>query len=201
MKLVRYSRDGAPRIGVVAGDGVITLDRLETGFSEVRQIAAAGQDQRDRLADLARRATPDVALSAIELLAPIERPGKYLGIGMNYGKHAEEAAKLGVAASKQQVWFNKQTTCITGPYAAIDPGVTEKLDYEAELGVVIGAPAKGVTAAEFGATCSAILSLMTSQRAIGSSTHKPSPWENPSTPTARSARGSLPPTKFRTRTR
>ena len=45
---------------------------------------------------------------------------------------------------RDRLWFNKQTTCISGPYDDILPGVTEKLDYEVELGVVIGAPAKGV---------------------------------------------------------
>ena len=61
---------------------------------------------------------------------------------MNYGKHLEEADKLGIARSEPRVWFNKQTSCISGPYDDIDPGVTEKLDYEVELGVVIGKSAK-----------------------------------------------------------
>ena len=56
----------------------------------------------------------------------------------------EEADKLGVARSKYQTWFNKQTTCLSGPFDAIDPGVTEKLDYEVELGLVISRAAKGV---------------------------------------------------------
>ena len=46
---------------------------------------------------------------------------------------------------EKQYWFNKQTSCIAGPYDDIDPGVTESLDYEVELGVVIGASAKRVT--------------------------------------------------------
>ncbi|MHA4858150.1 fumarylacetoacetate hydrolase family protein, partial [Enterococcus faecium] len=79
-----------------------------------------------------------LALAGVRLLAPVEQPGKYLAIGMNYRKHAEESAKIGVATPKQQLWFNKQTTCLSGPYDPIDPGVTEKLDYEVELGVVIG---------------------------------------------------------------
>jgi 2-keto-4-pentenoate hydratase/2-oxohepta-3-ene-1,7-dioic acid hydratase in catechol pathway len=86
------------------------------------------------------------ALAQVRLLAPIERPGKYLAIGMNYKKHLEEVKQLGIEAPKHQYWFNKQTTCITGPYDEIDPGVTAQLDYEVELGVVIGKPAKGVAA-------------------------------------------------------
>ena len=89
-----------------------------------------------------------ISLSSVHLLAPIERPGKFLAIGMNYRKHAEEAKKLGIKVPEQQFWFNKQTSCITGPYDDINPGVTEKLDYEVELGVVIGKPAKGVSEAD-----------------------------------------------------
>ncbi len=89
-----------------------------------------------------------MALAGAHLLAPVERPGKYLAIGMNYSKHLEEADKLGVARSKYQTWFNKQTTCLTGPYDEIDPGVTEKLDYECELGLVIGTAAKHVKASD-----------------------------------------------------
>jgi len=53
-----------------------------------------------------------------------------------------------VPTPTQQLWFNKQTTCLAGPYDDIDPGVTEQLDYEVELGVVIGKPAKRVTEAD-----------------------------------------------------
>ena len=67
---------------------------------------------------------------------------------MNYQKHVEESARLGIAAPKQQLWFNKQTTCLAGPYDGIDPGVTEQLDYEVELGVVIGRTAKRVSEAD-----------------------------------------------------
>lgn len=67
---------------------------------------------------------------------------------MNYRKHVEESDRLGIARSAQQVWFNKQTTCLSGPYDPIDPGVTEKLDYEVELGVVIGKAAKRVSEAD-----------------------------------------------------
>jgi 2-keto-4-pentenoate hydratase/2-oxohepta-3-ene-1,7-dioic acid hydratase in catechol pathway len=53
-----------------------------------------------------------------------------------------------MAAQSYQFWFNKQTTCIAGPFDDIDPGVTEKLDYEVELCAVIGHAAKRVTEAE-----------------------------------------------------
>jgi 2-keto-4-pentenoate hydratase/2-oxohepta-3-ene-1,7-dioic acid hydratase in catechol pathway len=145
MKLVRFDCEGTARIGAIKGVGIVDLVASGSRWSQIREIAAAGHGALRELEMLVDRATPTYTLAEVRLLAPIERPGKYLAIGMNYAKHLEEADKLGVARSKYQTWFNKQTTCVSGPYDAIDPGVTEKLDYEVELGVVIGQPAKSVS--------------------------------------------------------
>jgi 2-keto-4-pentenoate hydratase/2-oxohepta-3-ene-1,7-dioic acid hydratase in catechol pathway len=144
MKLLRFDDEGVVRLGAVKGDGIVSLAALAADYPTMQSIAGGGAQALRRIAEHVAASEPTLALADARLLAPIERPGKYLAIGMNYGKHAEEAARLGVAAAKHQVWFNKQTTCVSGPYDAIDPGVTEKLDYEVELGVVIGAPAKNV---------------------------------------------------------
>ena len=146
MRILRYTHDGAPHVGVLRGDAVVSLDPLSGELPTVRAIVAGGEQALSRIADHVEHADPVAALNDLRLLAPIEQPGKYLAIGMNYGKHLEEADKLGVARSKHQTWFNKQTTCLSGPFDPIDPGVTEKLDYEVELGLVIGRPAKGVSA-------------------------------------------------------
>ena len=149
MKLVRYDDIRAgPRIGAVKGDGVVDLVAAGSRWATVQEIAGGGAAALDAVRHIVELAEPAVALDGLKLLAPIERPGKYLAIGMNYAKHLEEADKLGVARAKHQTWFNKQTTCVAGPYDDIDPGVTEKLDYEVELGAVIGAPAKRVSEAD-----------------------------------------------------
>ena len=108
-------------------------------------LIAGGTDALDKVRDHVAKTSPERALSDVRLLPPVERPGKYLAIGMNYRKHLEEAARIGVPAPTRQLWFNKQTSCLAGPYDPIDPGVTDQLDYEVELGVVIGAPAKQVS--------------------------------------------------------
>jgi len=146
MKLVRFSAGGPPRTGIVAGDGVIDIAQAGGPQGTMLSIIADGQAGLESLKAIAGGG-PLYKLADVRLLAPVERPGKYLAIGMNYRKHQEEADKLGVARSQHQVWFNKQTTCLSGPYDDIDPGVTEKLDYEVELGVVIGRKAKSVPAA------------------------------------------------------
>ena len=148
MRLLRYMGYEAPRIGAAVGDGIVDLVAAGSPWNRIQSVIEAGPSALEQLEQIARNTEPAMALAEAQLLAPIARPGKYLAIGMNYGKHLEEADKLGVARSKHQVWFNKQTSCLAGPYDPIDPGVTEKLDYEVELGVVIGKAAKNVTEAD-----------------------------------------------------
>ena len=149
MKLVRYEDlDGATKIGAVKGDGIVDLVAAGSRWTTIQAIAGGGAEALDAVRDIVDRVEAATSLNGLTLRAPIERPGKYLAIGMNYAKHLEEADKLGVARAKHQTWFNKQTTCLAGPYDEIDPGVTEKLDYEVELGAVIGTPAKRVSEAD-----------------------------------------------------
>lgn len=142
MKLARYIIDGHPTIGVVAGDGLVRISELLPEYQRMIDLAAAGPDALDRLGDKLASAQPRDELKSVKLLAPIERPHNFLAIGMNYKKHAEEGVRLGVIPPKFQVWFNKATSSLSGPYDDIDPGVTQQLDYEVELGVVIGAAAR-----------------------------------------------------------
>ncbi|MDR6834070.1 MULTISPECIES: fumarylacetoacetate hydrolase family protein [unclassified Sphingopyxis] len=146
MKLVRFDDGAGSRAGVVVGNTVVDLEPL--GFLDLLSVVREGAGALSRITDFAASAA-SVPLASVRLLAPIERPGKYLAIGMNYRKHVEEGAKLGIAEPKKQLWFNKQTTSITGPFDGIvKPDVSDQIDYEAELGVVIGAAAKHVVAAD-----------------------------------------------------
>ena len=147
MKLIRYRQGGDEAlVGAIKKESVVPLAAL--GFAMMREVIDGGAGALDRIRSHLVDAAPEAALAEVELLAPLERPGKYLAIGMNYSKHLEEADKLGVARANHQIWFNKQTTCLSGPFDPIDPGVTEKLDYEVELAVVIGRSAKRVSEAD-----------------------------------------------------
>lgn len=149
MKFVRFEdQEGNVKIGAIKGEDIVDLVDAGSRWTTIRDIVAAGDEALPELAALVKKASPARALEGAMLHAPIERPGKYLAIGMNYAKHLEEADKLGVARSKHQVWFNKQTSCIVGPYDMVEPGVTEKLDYEVELAAIIGRPAKLVDEAD-----------------------------------------------------
>ncbi|MEG3143149.1 fumarylacetoacetate hydrolase family protein [Sphingomonas sp. RT2P30] len=151
MKLLRYADGDTARLGVLQSgreDRVVPLLSLSNEFPTMLSIITGGASALEKVQSLADEGADAFNLADIRLLAPIERPGKYLAIGMNYAKHIAEAKRLGVPTPTNQFWFNKQTSCLAGPFDDIDPGVSEQLDYEVELGVVIGRPAKAVSEAQ-----------------------------------------------------
>jgi 2-keto-4-pentenoate hydratase/2-oxohepta-3-ene-1,7-dioic acid hydratase (catechol pathway) len=86
-------------------------------------------------------------LSGLKLLAPLDPPrGNVIAIGRNYAKHAAETAAKGEKPKPPTV-FSKAITSITGPYddIPIDPAVSEEIDWEVELGVVIGKVGVNIT--------------------------------------------------------
>ena len=145
MRFVRYDDGGTPRLGLVRGEAIVSLAPIADRYPTMHAIIEGGDAALAAARGVLDSGADALALKDAKLLAPIERPSKFMAIGMNYAKHLEEAEAAGVPRPTDQVWFNKQTTCITGPYDTIDPGVTEKLDYEVELGVVIGKSAKKVS--------------------------------------------------------
>jgi 2,4-didehydro-3-deoxy-L-rhamnonate hydrolase len=85
-------------------------------------------------------------LSEVRLLAPVPRPGKIVCVGLNYRDHAKET---GQAIPAQPVLFSKFANSVVGPGAdVVVPPEAEKVDYEAELAVVIGRRASRVAAAD-----------------------------------------------------
>lgn len=139
MPLVRFSYDGRARLGKLFSDHVVDLTNAAPNLpTTVIDFLAAGESAREAF-DAVGDGKVAIPLADLRLLPPVPRPEKYLGIGMNYRDHATEAARAGVATPPFQVWFNKQVSCIVGPFDdVIKPRVSEKLDYEAELAVVIG---------------------------------------------------------------
>jgi 2-keto-4-pentenoate hydratase/2-oxohepta-3-ene-1,7-dioic acid hydratase in catechol pathway len=135
MKIARYRIDGIDSLGLVTS-GIISLTRhLSDAPRDMIQFVAAWDQFAPRLTDL-ESLSPDHALSDVQLLAPIARPGKILGIGLNYADHVAES---GMDTPIDQLWFSKPATSVTGPYEPVRvPRVSEQLDYEAELVVVIG---------------------------------------------------------------
>ena len=142
MKLARFADGDKSRLGVVVDDGIVALDTIGVDVPDMIALIEGGPALLARIAGALAGASR-IPLAEVHLLAPL-RPRKLLAIGMNYRRHAEEARKLGIPVPDGQLWFNKQTSCVNGPYDPVSQGVTEKLDYEVELGLVIGRAAKSV---------------------------------------------------------
>ena len=152
MKLARFRiGDGPVRLGRVEADAA---DPASGEVVDLSGVPGLGTSMRRLLAELPeRRAEIEAApgerllLAAVTLEAPVDDPQKYLAIGMNYREHAEEARQAGIPIPANQLWFNKQVSCITGPFGDIvKPDVSDALDYEIELGLVIGERCRNVPA-------------------------------------------------------
>ena len=135
MHLVRFEQTpGTPRLGVLVDDSVVDVTTA-TADADGDLVAALTQHR-----DAIERAVSDAATThdaaAVRLLAPVPRPRKFLAIAVNYSDHA---AELGRDAPDFPTFFNKQVTCVVGPGDPVHrPRVSDTLDYEVELGVVIG---------------------------------------------------------------
>jgi 2-keto-4-pentenoate hydratase/2-oxohepta-3-ene-1,7-dioic acid hydratase in catechol pathway len=139
MKVLMFKADGGRRLGALRpgtddeivelpepSDLLALIDAGDAGLSHVRTALSSSRSRSHRLADL-------------DLLAPLDPPrGNVIAIGRNYQKHAEETAEKGNV--KPPTIFTKAITSITGPYddIAIDPSFSDQMDWEVELGVVIG---------------------------------------------------------------
>jgi len=136
MKLVTFSYQGLSRVGAVVDNAVV--DSLgQTDIPETMlEFLAAGQSALQALQQLIDSQQQRIALSDVKLMAPISRPGKFLGVGLNYADHIAETA---LEKPEYPTFFTKQSTCVIAQGEAIHvPKVSEKLDYEVELAFVIG---------------------------------------------------------------
>ena len=139
------------KIGARAGIALPSsmLDFIDLGFPALAALKRVLDEQESRWP--AGAALP---LANVKLLAPIPRPRKNIfGIGLNYVEHvAESARSLDTAKDlpKQPVIFSKPPTSVIGPDDAIhhNAAITQQLDWEVELAVVMGRTARRVSKAE-----------------------------------------------------
>jgi 2-keto-4-pentenoate hydratase/2-oxohepta-3-ene-1,7-dioic acid hydratase in catechol pathway len=137
VKLVTFSQAGSTRIGVATEEGVVDLSvAYPTLPREMTALLALGAPALAQAAKAASGGGARLPLASVTLEAPVLRPPKFLAVGLNYADHVAEA-KLEIP--KLPTVFNKQSTCVIGPYGKIHmPRVSQALDYEGELALVIG---------------------------------------------------------------
>jgi 2-keto-4-pentenoate hydratase/2-oxohepta-3-ene-1,7-dioic acid hydratase in catechol pathway len=139
MRLATFSHGGKTSIGAVVDEGIVDFAGNPRLPTDMVAFLEAGAAALDAARDLVRAAPARVPLEAVRLEAPVLRPRKFLGLGFAYASHIAEVAHLGMKPPPHQTWFNKQVTCVNGPYDPIHmPHVSPTLDYEGELAIVIG---------------------------------------------------------------
>jgi 2-keto-4-pentenoate hydratase/2-oxohepta-3-ene-1,7-dioic acid hydratase in catechol pathway len=147
MRLACFStHDGAVRPGLVVGEEIVDLSDPAIGLpASMRAVLALGSFARGELASAPGTAAARYPLHQVRRHAPVPDPPAILGIGMNYHAHI---AELGREQPEWQYWFNKQRTAIAGPDEPIVlPAVSDMVDYEGELAMVIGRRCQHVPAA------------------------------------------------------
>lgn len=138
MRIVRYSVDGSSwLLGAEVGERIVQLPEPgllsliaagEEGLNRAREVVQAAQDGSSAVAVVDR--------ARVKLGAPLTNPPKLICIGLNYKDHAAESK---MAIPKEPVVFSKFNSAIIGPEEPIEiPPVTQQVDYEVELAVVIG---------------------------------------------------------------
>jgi 2-keto-4-pentenoate hydratase/2-oxohepta-3-ene-1,7-dioic acid hydratase in catechol pathway len=137
MRLVTFTHRDSTRLGVVDGDGLLDLAEAAPALPrDMIAFLAAGPPALDAARAATARAGTRLPLADVRLEAPVPRPGKFLAIGLNYADHVAES---GMERPWVPVFFNKQSTCVVGPGDPVHlPRASALLDYEGELGFVVG---------------------------------------------------------------
>lgn len=153
LKLVRYLHSGVESYGFLINDEVVGLPVLSKVLGHpfpvnLERLISLGVEGATAAEELMRISPEDVRREAtlrvgdVTLLAPVFSPPKIICLGLNYRDHAEEA---GAKIPKDLVIFMKPRTAIVGPNESIVyPSFVKKLDYEAELAVVMGRRGKNI---------------------------------------------------------
>lgn len=159
MKLITFSfQNDTPRLGVVRNQEIITIEGLNEHSNSnfpttMLELIDAGPETLtllDKQINNAVNVGHTIPISAVKILAPIPRPRKnIIGIGLNYTEHVAESARsldTSKELPQQPVVFSKPPTTVVGTGAAIlhNKALTQQLDWEVELAVIIGKKAKYV---------------------------------------------------------
>jgi len=151
MKLITYL-DGRLRVGAVVDSRVVDLSER---FDSMLSLIEEGEPALEEARSLAEKADPQAEVAEVDLRAPIPHPRRNVFcMGWNYLTHFEEGQGRregqGEELPEYPTFFDKPTTTVIGPYDDIpfDPNFSEKIDYEAELAVVISRVGRSIPAAE-----------------------------------------------------
>jgi 2-keto-4-pentenoate hydratase/2-oxohepta-3-ene-1,7-dioic acid hydratase in catechol pathway len=146
MRYITFSIGTEEKFGAIVDGRVIELGMYRFPASMMDFIQAGKEVWAAAQAFCVDNPASEVSLNQLQLQAPLPRPGKIIGIGLNYMDHCREQ---NVKVPERPLVFAKFGTAVSGPYATIewDAGLTNEVDYEGELGVVIGKTGRRITKA------------------------------------------------------
>ena len=148
MRIVGFEAGGSARLGVVEGDQVIDLQAVDAKVpGDLAEVLKANNGDLSGLADLVRREPANARrpLKGLRYALPVARPGKILALGLNYLEHVKEGPNRDNLPKFPTIFMRCITSLVPHESPIIRPLVSETLDYEAELVVVIGKRAKHLT--------------------------------------------------------
>jgi 2-keto-4-pentenoate hydratase/2-oxohepta-3-ene-1,7-dioic acid hydratase in catechol pathway len=150
MKIVAFEEQGGTRLGVVEGDIVVDLQAADSKLpSDLGEWLRNNNGDTRPLADIAKRAPASARrpLAGLRYALPVGRPGKIVCLGLNYLEHVKEGSQRDNIPKFPTIFMRGLTSMVPHGQPIIRPKVSETLDYEAELILVVGRRAKHLTAA------------------------------------------------------
>jgi len=150
MKIVAFEGQGGARLGAVEDDQVVDLNAADSRLpADLGEFLAKNNGDTRPLADIAKRAPAGARkpLGDLTYRLPVGRPGKILCLGLNYLEHVKEGPNRDNIPKFPTIFMRGLTSLVPHGQPIIRPQVTETLDYEAEMILVVGKRAKHLTAA------------------------------------------------------
>jgi 2-keto-4-pentenoate hydratase/2-oxohepta-3-ene-1,7-dioic acid hydratase in catechol pathway len=147
MRLIAFSRaDGKPALGARIGQEVVDLTALGLPAT-LDELLLRGEAGLRAASDAISRATSRLALDSITYLPPVANPSKAIAVGLNYAEHAAESSYQ--EPPKFPVLFQRfPSSWVAHKAPILVPRVSQQLDYEAELLIVIGKPGRYIDRAK-----------------------------------------------------
>jgi 2-keto-4-pentenoate hydratase/2-oxohepta-3-ene-1,7-dioic acid hydratase in catechol pathway len=141
MRLASYALRGRPSFGAVAGDGIVDLRPRLHRFQSLSEVfRAKALDQAKAASDGVR---PDVPLAEVEMLPPLAAPEKILCVGINYANRGQDY-NVTNNPKYPSMFYRAPNSLVGSGQHLVRPKISEQLDYEGEIAIVIGQDCKHV---------------------------------------------------------
>jgi len=150
MKIVAFEGQEGPHLGVVEGDQVVDLQAVDSKIpSDLGEWLAKNNGDTKQLAAIAKGAPASARkpLAGLKYALPVGKPGKIICLGLNYLEHVKEGSQRDNIPKFPTIFMRGLTSLVPHGQPIMRPQVTETLDYEAEMILVVGKRAKHLTAA------------------------------------------------------